>query len=151
LYFWFWAVFQVIFEFLKFSKLSFLLFFNFDNSLFSELFLVEASFCEFFKFFKLFGFWRFLRSHLSFWIFWIFGYGCFWGNFLKLFYAILLIYHCDLNLFSEFYSFWPPSLYYRQMYNQTNGQMDKWTNGQMDKQTDISIYWLSLGLSENKK
>ena len=36
--FWFLGVFGVIFDFLKFSKMSFLIFFNSDYSLFSDLF-----------------------------------------------------------------------------------------------------------------
>jgi len=109
------CVLGVIFEFLKFSKMSFLILFNSNYSLFSKLFLFEASLSDFLK-------------CLTFWFWGVFGVIVEFLNFFE---------NAILNIFQ----FWPECVFWLLfIFNLLLGVLDKQTDRQTDKQTDRQTF-----------
>ena len=77
--------FWVIFEFLKFSKMTFLIFFNSDHSLFSKLYSFEAFLHDFLNFWFLGIFWIFFVVIFGFWKFSKITFGIRMGDFGRIY------------------------------------------------------------------
>ena len=87
--FWFW-VFGVIFEILKFLKMAFLIFFNSDYSLISDFLYLRPPYMTFWSFW-------------NFWFWVVFGVICEFLKFSKM--AFLLFFNSDYSLFSDLFCF----------------------------------------------
>jgi len=88
--FWFLGVLGVIFEFLKFLKMSILIFYNSNYSLFSKLFWFEASLSDFLKF-------------LTFWFLCVLGVIFDFLTFSKM--SFLIFFNSNYILFSKLFWF----------------------------------------------